>query len=83
MNKKAKLKDLNQEIRNCKKCSLWKTRKQAVPGEGPVNAKIMIIGQAPGSEEDKIGRPFVGRAGQFLNQLLGIANINREKVFIT
>ena len=78
-----KLEKLNQKIRKCKKCLLWKFRKNTVPGEGSVNAKIIIIGQAPGAEEDKTGRPFVGRAGKFLNQLLKIAGIKREKVFIT
>jgi len=77
------LEKLNREIRNCKKCPLWKTRKNASPGEGPVNARIMIVGQAPGAEEDKVGRPFVGRAGQFLNQLLKLAKIKREKIFLT
>ena len=83
MNKKNLIEKLNQEIRNCKRCSLWKMRKNVVPGEGPVNAKVMIIGQAPGVEEDKIGKPFVGRAGKFLNKLLKIAKIKREKIFIT
>jgi len=83
MNKTVELEKLNQEIRNCKKCLLWKTRINTVPGERPANAKIILAGQAPGSEEDKTGRPFVGRAGRFLNQLLRIANIKREKVFIT
>ncbi len=54
-----------------------------MPGEGPVNAKIMLIGQGPGREEDKQGRPFVGRAGLFLNKLLAKNDINRDKVFIT
>ena len=58
-------------------------RKNTVPGEGPVKAKIMIIGQAPGVEEDETGRPFVGRAGKFLNKLLKIAGLEREKIFIT
>jgi uracil-DNA glycosylase family 4 len=83
MNKKEALKKLNQKIKNCKKCPLWKTRKNAVPGEGSVNAKLIFLGQAPGSEEDNIGKPFVGRAGKFLNQLLKTARINRVKVFIT
>ncbi|MBZ9572430.1 uracil-DNA glycosylase [Patescibacteria group bacterium] len=83
MKKREKLEKLNQEIRKCKKCPLWETRKNAVPGEGPVNAKIIIIGQAPGSLENQTGRPFVGRAGQFLNQLLKISKINRKKIFIT
>jgi len=73
------LEKLNSKIRNCKKCPLWKTRKNAVPGEGPTNAKIMILGQAPGAMEDKTGKPFVGRAGKFLNQLLELAKIKREK----
>jgi len=79
----GKLDKLNKEIRNCKKCNLWKTRKNAVPGEGPVNAKIFICGQAPGFEENLIGKPFVGRAGKFLNRLFKIAKIKREKVFVT
>jgi DNA polymerase len=83
MNKKRELEKLNQEIKNCKKCPLWKLRKNAVPGEGPANAKIFICGQAPGVEEDKTGRPFIGRAGNFLNELLKIAGIERGKVFIT
>jgi len=83
MNKTVELKKLNQEIRNCKKCALWKTRKNTVPGEGPVNAKIMCVGQSPGAMEDKTGRPFIGSAGRFLNRLLKIAGIEREKIFIT
>jgi len=83
MSKEEKLKKLNQEIRNCKKCDLWRTRKNTVPGEGPANAKIMAIGLAPGREEDLKGRPFVGRAGRFLNQLLKVARIERKKIFIT
>lgn len=81
--KKNKLKKLHQKISNCRKCLLWKTRTKTVPGERSVNAKIMIIGQAPGAEEDRTGRPFVGRAGKFLNQLLEIANLKRERIFIT
>jgi uracil-DNA glycosylase family 4 len=83
MTRETEIKKLNQKIRRCKKCSLWETRKNAVPGEGPVNAKLMIIGQAPGAEEDKTGRPFIGRAGQFLNQLLEIAKIKRKEIYLT
>jgi len=83
MDRAKEFQKLNQEIKNCKKCPLWKTRKNVVPGEGPVNTKIIILGQAPGSKENKIGKPFIGRAGQFLNQLLKIAKIDRKKVFIT
>jgi DNA polymerase len=83
MNRKKELEKLNREIRNCKKCPLWKKRKNAVPGEGPADAKIILLGQAPGREEDLKGVPFVGRAGRFLNQLLKIAGINRKDIFIT
>ncbi len=83
MKRRQKIEKLNKEIGNCKKCSLWRTRKNAVPGEGPKNAKIMVIGQAPGAEEDKAGRPFIGRAGKLLTELLKIAQIERKKVFIT
>lgn len=83
MNKQKKLEKLNHGIKNCKKCLLWKTRIKTVPGEGPANSRIMIIGQAPGAEENKNGRPFQGRAGRFLNQLLRTARIKRERVFVT
>jgi len=83
MRKEKKLQKLNQEIRNCKKCPLWKTRNKVVPGEGAEDAKIMFIGEAPGREEDKIGRPFCGRAGKLLGKLLRKNRIKREKVFIT
>jgi len=83
VNKKVELEKLNREIKKCKKCPLWKTRGEAVPGEGPMNAKIMLLGQAPGFEESKTGHPFVGRAGKFLNKLLEIAGIKRGKIFVT
>ena len=83
MDKKRKLEKLNQEIRNCKKCPLWKTRKNAVPGEGPPNAKIMVIGEAAGGKEDEEGRPFCGPAGEILDELLQIAKIDRRKIYIT
>ncbi|MFC1789467.1 uracil-DNA glycosylase [Patescibacteria group bacterium] len=83
MDKKEKIRKLNSEIKKCKKCTLYKGRKNAVPGEGPINAKIMVIGQAPGREEDKTGRPFIGRAGKLLTKLLSLAKIKREKVFVT
>lgn len=71
------------EIKKCRKCGLWKTRIEAVPGEGPKNARLMLIGQAPGKNEDKLGRPFTGRAGKFLEKALGEAGLKRDKVFIT
>jgi uracil-DNA glycosylase family 4 len=74
---------LNKEILECQKCPLSKSRKQAVPGEGPQDADIVIIGEGPGHHEDLQGRPFVGAAGQLLTQLLEGAGIKRESVFIT
>ncbi len=83
MGKELELEKLNKEIRKCRKCPLCKTRKNTVPGEGGISGKIMVIGQSPGAEEDKTGRPFIGRAGKFLTQLLEIAKIKRETAFIT
>ena len=83
MTKKEKIEKLNQEIRNCKKCPLWKTRKNPVPGEGPANARLMICGQSPGQKENEKGLPFIGPAGKFLDKLLEIAKIDRKKIFIT
>lgn len=75
--------EIAQEIRQCKKCSLADTRKNAVPGEGPSNAEIMLIGEGPGFYENEQGRPFVGQAGKFLNELLENGGLKRENVFIT
>ncbi|MGC8648779.1 MAG: uracil-DNA glycosylase family protein [Candidatus Micrarchaeia archaeon] len=61
----------------------WNLSKNFVPGEGPLNAKIMVIGQAPGKNEDEQKRPFVGRAGLLLNELLKLAKLKRDKVYIT
>lgn len=77
------LKDLNLEINQCRNCTLWLCSKNAVIGEGPANARVMLVGQNPGAEEDKTGRPFVGRAGKFLNKVLSENGIDREKVFVT
>ncbi|TXT56623.1 MAG: Type-4 uracil-DNA glycosylase [Candidatus Thorarchaeota archaeon] len=80
---KASLKKIHQEIQNCTKCPLHKTRKNAVPGEGPSDADLMFVGEAPGAEEDKTGRPFVGRSGQLLIDLLNGIGLDRDDVFIT
>ena len=77
------LNELNEQIRNCRKCRLWQCARNAVPGEGPATAKVMLVGQNPGAEEDKTGRPFVGRAGKFLNKVFTENGINREEVFVT
>jgi DNA polymerase len=77
------LEDLNSQIYSCKKCRLWQGAKHGVPGEGPSNAKVMIIGQNPGADEDETGRPFVGRAGKYLTKTLAEFGIKREELFIT
>lgn len=71
------------EVRVCPLTDLARTRTHAVPGEGPANARVMLIGEAPGWHEDQQGRPFVGNAGKFLNELLAAAGLEREEVFIT
>lgn len=81
--KKDDLFKLAEDVRRCTDCPLWKGRTLAVPGEGDPDAKIMIVGEGPGAEEDRLGRPFVGRAGKFLDKMLDVANLDRESVFIT
>ena len=83
MKRKQEIERIAEKIRKCTLCRLWKTRNKVVFGEGPINAKIMLIGQAPGKQEDKVGKPFVGRAGKLLNKLLRKAGINRDECFIT
>ncbi len=79
----AQLEAIAEEIRVCTKCELCKMRTKAVPGDGPVDARILFIGEAPGFHEDQRGRPFVGAAGNLLNDLLASVGIAREQVFIT
>ncbi len=74
--------DLYAEVRNCTRCILHKSRTKAVPGEGPEHPAIMFIGEGPGFHEDQQGRPFVGAAGQFLDELLGLINLKRQDVYI-
>jgi uracil-DNA glycosylase family 4 len=77
------LEEINMQVYSCKKCRLWQGAKHGVPGEGPINAKVMVVGQNPGKEEDEVGRPFVGRAGKFLIKALAEHGIKREELFIT
>ena len=70
-------------VRVCKACRLHATRTTAVPGEGARDAAVLILGEAPGRDEDASGRPFVGRAGKVLNRALEAAGLPRESVFIT
>lgn len=73
---------LKQAISVCHKCSLHSTRNNVVPGEGNINGGIMFIGEGPGQEEDRQGRPFVGPAGQLLDKMLASINLDRTKVYI-
>jgi uracil-DNA glycosylase family 4 len=77
------LTELYREIARCRECEeLARTRNKVVPGEGPENSQIVFIGEAPGFHEDQQGRPFVGQAGQFLEQLLGSIGLKRDDVYI-
>jgi DNA polymerase len=76
------MKGLEAQVKTCQLCRLSKTRTQAVPGEGDYHAEVMFIGEGPGYHEDRQGRPFVGAAGQFLNELLGLAGLSRAGTYI-
>ena len=78
----ADVEALYARVRGCTRCQLATTRTLAVPGEGPLDAEVMFIGEAPGQNEDKQGRPFVGAAGQFLEELLAAAGLSRPEVYI-
>ncbi len=81
--REAALEAINQEIAHCTRCPLHAGRTYPVPGAGPVAAEIMFVGEAPGFYEDQKGMPFVGRSGQFLDELLAGAKIDRQKVFVS
>ncbi len=76
------LDELNEMICNCQKCDLWKTRNNFVFGTGNPKADLVCVGEAPGAEEDKQGKPFIGRAGQLLTKILQAIDFEREDVFI-
>jgi DNA polymerase len=78
----SSLSELNAEIERCKNCELARHRTRVVPGEGPEDAKLLFIGEAPGWNEDQTGRPFVGQAGQYLDQLISMIGYKRSQVFI-
>lgn len=75
--------DVAAEVRTCQGCGLCRGRKNAVPGEGPSPCELMFIGEGPGFNENEQGRPFVGAAGKFLEQLLGSIGMARHDVYIT
>jgi uracil-DNA glycosylase family 4 len=80
--KAGELEKMAEEVRQCRKCDLGSLRTNAVPGEGNSNARIMFVGEAPGADEDAQGRPFVGRAGQLLDKVIGACGLKRGDVFI-
>lgn len=74
--------ELKEAIKDCRKCDLWKTRTSFVFGEGNPKADLVVIGEAPGADEDEQGKPFVGRAGKLLTEILKAINFEREDIFI-
>ena len=75
----ASIDSVNKKIASCVRCSLSKTRKNVVPGEGVSNPYVLVVGEGPGAEEDEQGRPFVGKAGQLLDKMLAAINLSRDK----
>ena len=76
------LDQLSAAVRGCTRCQLYKTATNGVPGEGPPDADFVVVGEAPGADEDASGRPFVGASGQLLTKILAAINLRREDVFI-
>ncbi|MFA6082364.1 MAG: uracil-DNA glycosylase [Patescibacteria group bacterium] len=77
------LSDVANQVRVCERCPLHRTRLNSVPGEGNPQSEILFVGEGPGFNEDKLGRPFVGNAGKFLDEMLNSINLDRTQVFIT
>jgi uracil-DNA glycosylase len=77
------LAELRKEIDSCRACPLWERATQGVPGEGSAHARVMLVGEQPGDQEDRVGRPFVGPAGRLLDEALDKAGVNRGDVFVT
>ena len=82
-NLRASWEALFEEARACRRCHLYKHATQTVFGEGPLDAKIMFVGEKPGDEEDLAGRPFVGPAGRLFDKLLEQAGIDRSQTYVT
>ncbi|MCK4664262.1 MAG: uracil-DNA glycosylase [Bacteroidales bacterium] len=78
-----RISDLNKEIQKCEKCKLYKTRINILTGEGNLNAKLMFIAQAPGENEDKMGKMFIGPSGKVLDELFKDASILRQEIYMT
>ena len=77
------IEEIGEKVKNCKKCPLWKTRTNPVIGAGNLDAELMFVGEAPGHNEDLLGRPFVGAAGKVLDELLGNIGLSRKDIYIT
>src|SRR5512136_2264164 len=82
MNSVDTLVKIASEVSSCRKCELYRSRELSVPGEGPENSEVMFIGEGPGFHENEQGRPFVGAAGNFLNELLAEGGLKRSDVWI-
>ena len=82
-NAAERLKQAAADVRECRDCPLGYSRTNAVPGEGPADARVMLIAEGPGKNEDEQGKPFMGKAGDFLEDLLAMAGLSRNEVFIT
>jgi uracil-DNA glycosylase family 4 len=78
----ATLEAISGLVRECRKCALCEGRRNAVPGEGPAEARLVVVGEGPGATEDETGRPFVGRAGELLSEILAAIDLPRDQVFI-
>jgi uracil-DNA glycosylase len=83
LEERPSLPQLRKEAAGCQACDLWKTGTQVVFGEGAASAEAMFVGEQPGDQEDKAGRPFVGPAGKLFDQALSDAGIDRERVYVT
>jgi len=79
----SRLEDLRQEAAGCRACPLWQTGTQTVFGDGGASAKVVLVGEQPGDQEDKQGRPFVGPAGRLLDEGLELAGIDRSATYVT
>jgi len=73
---------ITAQVAECRKCGLCEGRTRTVPGEGPADARLVVVGEGPGANEDRTGRPFVGRAGDLLTEILAAIELPRERVFI-
>ena len=83
IDKQSQLKVLIEQVSNCTDCSLSELRTNSVFGEGNINADLVFVGEAPGRDEDLVGKPFVGAAGQLLTKIIQAMNLSREDVYIT